>query len=214
MHSMLKEILYTLINIISIFIIVAAIGVLIIVLMTKPGEPPSIGGYMALRVTTGSMAPTYDVDTLIFVKKTAPSKVKEGDVISFYSSDPALNGAVNTHRVVAVKQENGHYTYQTKGDGNNAVDPYEAEGDYLLGTVVASSLFLGKLVRLVSNPLIFIPIIIIPLAVMLLVNLIHTISYAKKIAKEEEEAAVREIAEQIKKKAFKDEQQKDEQQKN
>ena len=129
------------------------------------------------------------------------------------SSDPALNGAVNTHRVVAVKQENGHYTYQTKGDGNNAVDPYEAEGDYLLGTVVASSLFLGKLVRLVSNPLIFIPIIIIPLVVMLLVNLIHTISYAKKIAKEEEEAAVREIAEQIKKKAVKDEHQKDEHQK-
>ncbi|MZH16601.1 hypothetical protein GT641_04950 [Clostridium sp. BIOML-A1] len=56
--------------------------------------------------------------------------------------------------------------------------------------------------------MIFIPIIIIPLAVMLLVNLIHTISYAKKIAKEEEEAAVREIAEQIKKKAVKDEQQK------
>lgn len=195
---MLKKVFYTLINVVSVLIIIAAVGVLIIVLMTKPGETPSIGGYMALRVTTGSMAPTYDIDTLIVVKKTDPSKVKEGDVISFYSSDPALNGAVNTHRVVAVKQENGHYTYQTKGDGNNAVDPYEADGDYLLGTVVASSLFLGKLVRLVSNPLIFIPIIIIPLAVMLFVNLIRTISYAKKIAKEEEEAAVREMVEQIK----------------
>lgn len=195
---MLKKVFYTLINVVSVLIIIAAVGVLIIVLMTKPGETPSIGGYMALRVTTGSMAPTYEVDTLIVVKKTDPSKVKEGDVISFYSSDPALNGAVNTHRVVAVKQENGHYTYQTKGDGNNAVDPYEADGDYLLGTVVASSLFLGKLVRLVSNPLIFIPIIIIPLAVMLFVNLIRTISYAKKIAKEEEEAAVRELVEQIK----------------
>ncbi|MDD6465604.1 MAG: signal peptidase I [Coprococcus sp.] len=197
---MLKKVFYTLINVVSVLIIIGAVGVLIIVLMTKPGETPSIGGYMALRVTTGSMAPTYDVDTLIVVKKTDPSKVKEGDVISFYSSDPALNGAVNTHRVVAVKQEDGHYTYQTKGDGNNAVDPYEADGDYLLGTVVASSLFLGKLVRLVSNPLIFIPIIIIPLVVMLFVNLIRTISYAKKIAKEEEEAAVREMVEQIKEK--------------
>lgn len=206
---MLKKVFYTLINVVSVLIIIAAVGVLIIVLMTKPGETPSIGGYMALRVTTGSMAPTYDVDTLIVVKKTDPSKVKEGDVISFYSSDPALNGAVNTHRVVAVKQENGHYTYQTKGDGNNAVDPYEADGDYLLGTVVASSLFLGKLVRLVSNPLIFIPVIIIPLAVMLLANLIRTISYAKQIAREEEEAAVREMVEQIKeKKAVKEDEDK------
>ena len=124
------------------------------------------------------------MDTLLIVKKT----------------DPALNGAVNTHRVVAVKQENGHYTYQTKGDGNNAVDLYEADGDYLLGTVVASSLFLGKVVRLVSNPLIFIPVILIPLAVMLIANLIQTVSYAKQIAKEEEETAIREMTEQIRKK--------------
>lgn len=185
LHTLLdKLILYTLINIISILIIVAAVGVLIIVLLTKPGETPSIGNYMALRVTTGSMAPTYEVDTLLIVKKT----------------DPALNGTVNTHRVVAVKQENGHYTYQTKGDGNNAVDLYEADGDYLLGTVVASSLFLGKVVRLVSNPLIFIPVILIPLAVMLIANLIQTVSYAKQIAKEEEEAAIREMTEQIRKK--------------
>ena len=197
---MLKKILYTLINIISILIIVAAVGVLIIVLLTKPGEIPSIGSYMALRVTTGSMAPTYEVDTLLIVKKTDPAKVKVGDIISFYSSDPALNGAVNTHRVVAVNQENGHYTYQTKGDGNNAVDLYEADGDYLLGTVVASSLFLGKVVRLVSNPLVFIPVILIPLAVMLIANLIRTVSYAKQIAKEEEEAAIREMTEQIRKK--------------
>lgn len=200
MRNMLKKILYTLINIISILIIVAAVGVLIIVLLTKPGEIPSIGSYMALRVTTGSMAPTYEVDTLLIVKKTDPAKVKVGDIISFYSSDPALNGAVNTHRVVAVKQENGHYTYQTKGDGNNAVDLYEADGDYLLGTVVASSLFLGKVVRLVSNPLVFIPVILIPLAVMLIANLIRTVSYAKQIAKEEEEAAIREMTEQIRKK--------------
>lgn len=196
---MFKKVIYALINVISVAIIVAAIGVLIIVLMTKPGDTPSIGGYMALRITTGSMAPTYEVDTLILVKKTDPADVKKGDIISFYSSDPALGGAVNTHRVVEVKKENGHYTYQTKGDGNNAVDPYEADSDYLLGTVIVSSLILGKIVRLVSNPLIFIPVIIIPLAVMLLANLIRTISYAKQIAREEEEAAVREAVEELRK---------------
>lgn len=185
------------INIISVAIIVAAIGVLMIVLMTKPGDTPSIGGYMALRVTTGSMVPTYEVDTLIVVKETDPAEVKVGDIISFYSSDPALNGAVNTHRVEAVNEENGHYSFKTKGDGNNAADPYEADGDYLLGKVVASSLFLGKLVRLVSNPLIFIPVIIIPLAVMLIANVVRTISYARKLAREEEEAAVQEAVKEI-----------------
>lgn len=37
-----------------------------------------------------------------FVKQTDPSAIKENDVISFYSSDPALSGAVNTHRVVSI----------------------------------------------------------------------------------------------------------------
>ena len=56
---------------------------------------------------------------------------------------------------------------------------------------------LGKLARLVSNPLIFIPIILLPLAVILITNLARTVSLAKKIAKDEEEAAVKEAIQQI-----------------
>lgn len=102
---MFKKILYTIINVLSGIIIIAAVFVLLIVVMTKPGKTPNIAGYMALRVTTGSMAPTYDVDSLIIVKQTDPSAIKENDVISFYSSDPALSGAVNTHRVVSIEAD-------------------------------------------------------------------------------------------------------------
>ncbi|MGN0394163.1 MAG: signal peptidase I [Coprococcus sp.] len=193
----MKKVLLTIVNIISILIIIAAVGVLIIVLMTKPGSAPNIGGYMALRVTTGSMAPTYGIDTLIIVKETEPSEIKEGDVISFYSSDPALDGAVNTHRVVSVEKEGDSYRYVTKGDANNVVDKYDVDSKFLLGKVIGSSLVLGKIVRLVSNPLIFIPVILIPLAILLISNLIHTVVYAKKIARDEEEAAVKEAIEMI-----------------
>lgn len=48
------------------------------------------------------------------MKKTAPAEIREGDVISFYSLDPALDGAVNTHRVVSVEKEGDGYIYQTK----------------------------------------------------------------------------------------------------
>ena len=178
--------------------------VLIIVLMTKPGKTPNIGGYMALRITTGSMTPTYGVDTLIFVKETDPSEIKVDDVISFYSSDPALDGAVNTHRVVSIEKTDRGYSYVTKGDANNVVDNYDVDSKYLLGKVVGSSLALGKLVRLISNPLIFIPIILIPLAIILISNLVHTIKYAKKIAAEEEQAAIEEAINIIKDKQNKE----------
>ena len=141
----------------------------------------------------------YEVDTLIVVKKTDPAEIREGDVISFYSLDPALDGAVNTHRVVSVEKEGDGYIYQTKGDANNVADAYDVQSEYLVGKVIWSSLILGKISRLAANPLIFIPVILLPLSVILLTNLIHTVRLAKKITREEEEAAVREAVEELRK---------------
>jgi len=153
------------------------------------------------------MEPTYTTDTLIVVKKTDPSKIKEGDVISFYSSDPALEGAVNTHRVVSISQDGDNYIYTTKGDANNAADLYDAQSRYLIGKVIWSSLLLGKLSRLAANPLIFIPLILIPLALILITNLVHTVRLAKTIAKEEEEAAVKEALQELRERREKKEKQ-------
>ena len=157
-------------------------------------------GYTALRVTTGSMKPTYDVDSLIVVKKVDPETIKVNDVISFYSQDPVLDGAVNTHRVVEILEEEQGRVFVTKGDNNNVTDAYNVESEYLIGKVVASSIVIGKISRLVANPLIFIPIILIPLALILISNLVGTVHMAKKIAKEEEEEAIREAIRKIKEK--------------
>ena len=51
-----------------------------------------------------------------------------------------------------------------------------------------------------SNPLIFVPIILVPLAIILITNLVKTVSYARKIAKDEEEAAVKEAIQYIREK--------------
>lgn len=197
---MIKKIFFAIIDIISVLIIAAAIFVLCIVLMTTPGKPPQIMGYTVLRITTGSMAPTYGIDTMVIVKDTKASKIQEGDVISFYSTDPSLDGAVNTHRVVEVHEENGARTFVTKGDKNNVVDAYDVEEKYLIGKVVYASKLLGKLSRLVSNPIVFLPVILIPLAVILISNLVNTLVLAKKIAREEEETAVREAIKEIREK--------------
>ena len=197
---MIKKIFFAIIDIISVLIIAAAIFVLCIVLMTTPGKPPQIMGYTVLRITTGSMAPTYGIDTMVIVKDTKASEIQEGDVISFYSTDPSLDGAVNTHRVVEVHEENGARTFVTKGDKNNVVDAYDVEEKYLIGKVVYASKLLGKLSRLVSNPIVFLPVILIPLAVILISNLVNTLVLAKKIASEEEETAVREAIKEIREK--------------
>lgn len=197
---MIKKFFFALINVLSVAVIAAAIVVLCIVVFTPSGETPNIAGYSFLRITTGSMEPTYEIDTMIVVKKTDPSEIKIGDVISFYSSDPALDGAVNTHRVTAIRRDGEEWVYTTRGDANNVDDTYEAYSRYLVGKVVGSSMVLGKLSRLAANPLIFIPIILIPLAAILLGSLIRTLRLAAKIAKEEEAKAVQEAIREIREK--------------
>ncbi len=196
---MIQKIILHLVNLVSVITIAAAVVVLCIVLLTRPGEAPSIAGYTIFRITTGSMEPTYPVDTLILVKKTDPSRIQTGDVISFYSSDPALDGAVNTHRVTGVQTDGTHWSYKTKGDANNVEDTYGTSETELIGKVTGSSLFLGKLARLIVNPLLFIPVILIPLAAMLVGNTIKTVKLAKQIAEDEEKKAIEEALQEIRK---------------
>lgn len=196
---MIQKIILHLVNLVSVITIAAAVVVLCIVLLTRPGEAPSIAGYTLFRITTGSMEPTYPVDTLILVKKTDPSRIQTGDVISFYSSDPALDGAVNTHRVTGVRTDGTHWSYKTKGDANNVEDAYDTSETALIGKVTGSSLLLGKLARLIVNPLLFIPVILIPLAAMLVGNTIKTVKLAKQIAEDEEKKAIEEALQEIRK---------------
>lgn len=190
---MFVKIIRTLVNILSIVMIVLALFVLLSVVMTKPGQAPSVLGYSSFRVLSGSMEPTIPTNSMILVKKVNPSEVRAGDVISFYSSDPALGGAVNTHRVLSVEKQNGIYIFTTKGDANLIPDEYTTSGNDLIGVVVFSSLFLGTLIRLLSNPVVFIPIIMVPLLLILILNMVKTIRLAKLAAQEEEAQQVQEI---------------------
>jgi signal peptidase I len=186
--------------VISVCIIACAIFILLSVLFTESGKAPSIFGYSVFRVMTSSMEPTIPLDSMIVVQAADPSELQEGDIISFYSSDPSLDGTVNTHRIVSIGQDGDNYSFKTKGDANNVDDRYDVTEQDIIGKVIFTSYQLGRVVSLLSNPLVFVPIILIPLAIILAMNLYQTVSLAKKIAKEEEEAAVREAVEAIRKK--------------
>lgn len=200
MIKKIKRVFFYIINTLSVIIIALAVIVLLIVVLTKSGEAPNVFGYSVFRVLTGSMEPAIETDSLILVRRIDPSEIKKDDIISFYSQDPSHGGAVNTHRVVSVEQDGELWYYTTKGDANQIADKYIVTSNDLIGKVIFTSHSLGLFVRLLANPLIFIPVILLPLFIILLSNLIRTVRLAKKMAKEEEEAAVREALEEIRKK--------------
>lgn len=196
---MAKKVFLQIINILSVVIIALALFVLLSVVLTRRGDTPNVLGFSAFRVVSGSMRPELQEDDLIVIKRVAPDKIEVGDIISFYSPDPELRGAVNTHRVTAVAEEGGQYVFTTKGDANMIEDKYGVRGDEVLGKVVLVSALLGKLSRLAANPLVFIPLILVPLLAILLTNLVRTVRLAKEAAQEEEQRELAALAERMEK---------------
>lgn len=205
----MKKILIKAINILSILIIVCAVATLMVVVLTPKGQVPNLFGYSFFRVMTGSMEPEIPVNSMIVVEKVDSRELEIGDVISFFSRDPSLYGEVNTHRILEIQEQDGELVFLTKGDANNVSDQYLTLEEDIIGKVVWVSLFIGKLVRLASNPLFFIPCIMIPLVVLLGRNLWESIKLAKQLAREEEEKAVREAIEEIRKRKAEEESQSD-----
>lgn len=196
----MKSLLSKISNIISIVIIVVALVILVSAVFTRSGDVPMVMGHSFMKVLTGSMEPEIKADSIVVTKEVAAEEIQVGDVISYYSADPELLGMPVTHRVTDIKKVDGKLYFITKGDVNVLEDKNPVMADEVIGKVVFSSHFLGLLVKWITKPYVFFPLVIIPLLIIVASNVRGTILSARQIAKEEEEEAVRRIMEEIKRK--------------
>lgn len=189
---------FSLINIAAICLIAMSIFVLLTVVLTPAGQIPQVMGFSVLRVLTGSMKPEIPADSMLLIQKADAASLQVGDVISFFSPDPSLNGALNTHRIVGIAEVDGSLQFTTKGDANLIEDQYPVDESRVVGKVLFVSTRLGKLLRLISNPLVFGLAVLVPLVLILVGNLVSALKSAARLAKEEEEAAVHQALEELK----------------
>ena len=196
---MVKKALLYLLDALCIFIAGFAVLVLLSVVMTKSGDAPNIFGYSFFRVITGSMEPTIATDSFVITRRADPEEIREGEIISYYSPDPTLEGNVNTHRVVSVIRDGQRLLFETRGDANSIADSYLVDSVNVIGRVVFTSALLGKLVRLLVNPLVFIPVILIPLLLVVFFSARDAITSAKKIMQEEEQEEIQRVLEELEK---------------
>lgn len=111
------------INVLATVVILVAFVVLLRTVFTPAGEIPTIMGYGFMRTLTGSMEPAIPVHSFIVVDTDNSQAYQVGDIITFHSSDDALEGSLNTHRIVAVEDAaDGTPVYHTKGDANPVED--------------------------------------------------------------------------------------------
>lgn len=105
-------------------------------------EDPSLFGYTAAVIASGSMEPALQVDDLIF--SHAQPSYQPGDIITFRTQT-----SLTTHRIAAVTGEG----YITKGDANNAADPDPVPPEAVLGRVVWRIPGVGRGIALLRSPL-------------------------------------------------------------
>lgn len=125
------------------------VAVVVIVALLLVGA--RLFGVQVFTVLSGSMEPTYQTGSLIYVKDVDYKDLKAGDVITFMLSEDT----VATHRIVEVvpdETDSSILRYRTKGDANDAEDGSLVHYKNILGTPVFTIPKLGYVANYVQNP--------------------------------------------------------------
>ena len=168
-------------SVVLIAVLLFAGYVFITVMRAGKNKVPAVFGLSFLQVATGSMEPTIPAGAVIVVHKTDASDVKVGDIITFYSPDPAILDMPNTHRVTAIREKNGATFFTTKGDAGVQDDPYEVRGERLIG-VYKTQFSIGKIAQIVHSKVFFFFAMLIPICVVISVEFLRV----KKLTEERE----------------------------
>ena len=163
------------INVLATVVILVAFVVLLRTVFTPAGEIPTIMGYGFMRTLTGSMEPAIPVHSFIVVDTDNSQVYQVGDIITFHSSDDALEGSLNTHRIAAIDEVNGMRSFTTKGDNNDVADTHIISDGDIVGKYLFALPQMGKVMDFLSSSMGFLIVIVLPMLLFFIYQVYHLI---------------------------------------
>lgn len=163
------------VSVISVIVFIIALALLIVSIIFQRNPRATLFGYRLYTVETPSMEPDIPRNSLIVVKRIDPNELEVGDVISFFSSDPSIEGKINTHAIYAIDREDGKLIFTTKGVNNPIPDEAKVSPDDIVGIVKSHSASLGKVYKALSNRAVLFIVTIVPLAVIVIVYFVELV---------------------------------------
>lgn len=193
--SAIRSLFVLLGNIFFVFLILLVACMVFFLIQNKiSGGVPKVFGHQMYIVLSGSMNPTFDTGSTVFVKPREPEEIKPGDIITFTGLDDKRS--LTTHRVVDIdRTDSQNIQFITKGDANEVTDPSPVSADRLVGTVSFSIPYLGYLLNYGQTKQGMLVLVIVP-AVFLILTELHKLYALAKMSKEEEEAVACETIEE------------------
>ena len=131
--------------------IFSTIVVVLVIALTVLLVGVRLFGYQVFTVLSGSMEPTFQTGSLIYVKEVDPFTLEDGDIITFMVDEDT----VATHRIVGVvpdEEDPETIRFRTKGDNNEAEDGTLVHYKNVVGEPQFCIPKLGYLANYIQNP--------------------------------------------------------------
>ena len=154
----------------------------------------NIAGYTPMTVLTDSMSPTFNSGDLIIIKKCDPDTLVVGDIVTFHTIIEN-EYALNTHRIVEIRNDNGAIRYVTKGDNNAIQDNHNIAGGDIVGKYTGRVPYLGHVMQFLSSSIGFLIVIVLPLLVFFIFQVYNLVMVSIKLKKAAAAEAAAEAAE-------------------
>ena len=119
---------------------------------------PRLWGYQSYVIYGSSMEPTIKVGSLILAQPVDVEKLQVGDIIAYRSP----NAVTVTHRIIAIRDEDGQRYFKTKGDASTSVDPAEVSLEGGVHRLAYKLPYLGYLVDFANSTLGIVVLLVLP----------------------------------------------------
>ena len=156
----------------------------------------TVFGFRLFTVATGSMKGVYNVNDVIAVKDFDNKKLKVGDDIAFIGNRGGLENKLVTHRIIKIEEESNGRIFTTKGVKNSVEDPSITESQ-ILGKVVGVVPVVTQINHVVKSQLGFFCLIFCPLVLVIVLEILQTITDIKLENNELQEINKKEINDKV-----------------
>lgn len=163
------------------FYILLVFAILILALVSvhsvytnNKGVPPKLFGYTVMVSNSDSLKATVNQGSALIIKETPISELKQGDIVTVKSAYSKIGLPVlDTQIVEEFVEIDGKTAIKTKTNGG-VVDSPRYESD-VIGKVVFDDMTWGEIITFIKSPMGIVVCVAIPLALLLVVQIINYI---------------------------------------
>lgn len=178
-------------NTIYYILFVLIVLILLVVLIQKVSNNNiSLAGFRVFNIASGSMMPVYEVGDILISKSIEPSQIEIGDDVVYMGKKGDFQGKTVTHRIIEkTQEEDGTYTFRTKGTANEDVDP-TIKGSQIYGKIVYKVQTLSFISKIINNMIAFYFLVFIPLSIIIIKKILDIVYSIKHRNDEEDEETI------------------------